>query len=628
MAVINRYVQPTQWAAYNPMSLNELAFAPTFLRQRHDQAAQALSDLGIQSSQYDVLDQYGAVANQLVTPLQEQISSLSENLAKQGIQRSNAIPQAMKLKSEYANMFGAQGGIGQLQNRTAQYRQQAQAIDTFFKDAPELAQYMKARLNPGEAVLQDGRLQLGQIGTPTYVKDIPESEILKTLNTAAAGLKESDLGDFGLQGVVGVGDFDKIVTLASGKGVTAQRAMNLIQNLVGQDQWNSLYQRGSLMGLSPEQTQLQFLDKLKGIATSNATKNIDRDRIKITDEMALYRAKQEEDAIPFIADGSRINVDVINPFSGLVLSGNNISNEESQKQDQSYWKEKGFNVIADAGGGFKVFTKGGDNTNPIYDSKNSNSSTYNQRIEAFKKTKANNPELANLSDKEALEKINSYFTNLTQQYGKVEKISLNNPNFVEATLARGLNSSVFTAEGKQANLTDLLKESGYTDYNDYIAKNKNAYQGYRKFGPNGKIVHEFVLSDGSPFFIEGEDNIKNISQETSEFNQMIIGGNTVSNFGDAVIQTPDNKFVPVKEVKINPIATGSEPYSLKLVPKDSRVNLDNTLRSRLAGKTPKQAQEVLSSLGYSPTEYKIESLSEINRQENDLINSTLKYMRK
>jgi hypothetical protein len=348
--VVNRYTQAPV-AVYNPMSMQELAFAPTFLRQRHDQAAQALSDLGIQSSQYDVLDQYAPVANQLVTPLQEQ--------------RSNAIPQAMKLKSEYANMFGAQGGIGQLQNRTAQYRQQAQAIDTFFKDAPELAQYMKARLNPGEAVLQDGRLQLGQIGTPTYVKDIPESEILKTLNTAAAGLKESDLGDFGLQGVVGVGDFDKIVTLASGKGVTAQRAMNLIQNLVGQDQWNSLYQRGAMMGLTPEETKKNFVVKLKGIATENAVLNVNRDRYKVTDEVSLAKAKKEAE---LIGDQSY----EYDPYTKVI---------EPAMLDDSYFKPNyispgAFSPYSGATGSFGVMPQGAGAPNQFGQKGNPNRSQY------------------------------------------------------------------------------------------------------------------------------------------------------------------------------------------------------------------------------------------------------------
>lgn len=624
---INRYTNQAV-AMYNPMSLNELAFAPTFLRQRHDQTAEALSQLNTASGQYDVLSQYQPIASQLIDPLQKEIQALADKLATEGINKSQGIPQAMKLKSQYSNLFGQSGAIGQLQGATQQFRSRAEELKKQYEKNPLLQQYALSQLQPGEAILQDGKLQLGNFRDAQMVRDIAEEDILDRLNKAAGDLKPSDLARSGIQYTGKLGSFNDLYSIAQTQGVSKNRVDALLSSMISNEELLSIQQLAKATGQDPNTAIQNFLGKVQGVANANVTQTTSYRDFNVQDEMALYRAKQEEDNIPFIADGSLINVDVVNPFSGLVLSGNNISTEESKKQDQSYWKEKGFNVVNDAGGGFKVFSKSGDNRNPIYDSKNSNSANYNQRIKAFKQTKANNPELANLSDKEALEKINGYFNNLTKQYGKVEKVSLNNPNFVEATLARGLNSSVFTAEGKQANLSDLLEENGYEDYNDYIAKNKNAYQGYRKFGPNGKIVHEFVLSDGSPFFIEGEDNIKNISQETSEFNQMIIGGNTVSNFGDAVIQTPDNKFVPVKEVKINPIATGSEPYSLKLVPKDSRVNLDNTLRSRLAGKTPKQAQEVLSSLGYSPTEYKIESLSQINREENDLINSTLKYMRK
>lgn len=293
MAVFNRYTQAPV-AYYNPMSFNELAFAPTFLRQRHDTAAQQLSDLETLSQQYDVLNQYQPVANQLTQPLQQGIESLANELATKGIAGSRAIPEAMKLKSQYSSLFSPTGGIGQLQSATKNYRDQVQEINKFFEKSPELARYITGQLAPGQASLQDGQLQVGQMNIPTYVQDIPESEILKDLNDAASKLKASDFGDLGITNVQGLGNgFDQVITLASQKGVTGQRAMNLITGMVGQDRWNSILQRGAMMGMTPEQTQQNFLNKLKNVASSNAYVDTNLSRMKVTDELSLARAKQQ-----------------------------------------------------------------------------------------------------------------------------------------------------------------------------------------------------------------------------------------------------------------------------------------------------------------------------------------------
>jgi hypothetical protein len=451
MAVINRYSNQAV-AAYNPMSMQELAFAPTFLRQRHDQAAEALSQLDVQSGQYDVLNQYQPIANQLVDPLQKEIQSLAEKLATEGINRSQAVPQAMKLKSQYSNMFGQAGGIGQLQNATKQYRTQAQQIQEFFKDAPELANYTLSRMTPGQAQLQDGKLTLGQMNNPNYVKDIPESEILKDLNTAASQLKDTDLGDYGLQGKVDVNNFDSIVTLASGKGVSAQRAMDLIQNLVGQDQWNSLQQRGAMLGLTPEETRDTFLNKLKGVAQSNARLTIDRDRYKVTDELELESAKQAKIKNAYdglYTSGDRKTLPTNNPFENLEFTedGNfvakpvNISNQIIQGADPL------------APGNRRI------NQDALID--------YNKRAQQanlkFKNITTNTPSLSNLKPEKAKEVISSYYNNLNEQFSGRANFD-KNLDKINNTFKGNLASSTFmTKNGEVLNFKDLAETLGMTE---------------------------------------------------------------------------------------------------------------------------------------------------------------------
>lgn len=254
MATVNRYTQ-LPVAQYNPMSMQELAFAPTFLRQRHDATAEALANLEQASGQYDVLDPYRIVANQAVDPLQKGITNIAEQLATQGVNRSNAVAEAMKLKSQYTNLFGQAGAIGQLQNATKQYRAQAEAIQKQFENNPELARAALARLKPGEATYQDGKLTLGQMQSPTLYRHIADEEIMKQLNTAVAALKPSDFIDMGITGVQSAGSFNDLITAASQQRVSPERILGVMQANLGPEAMNSILQYADLVqGIGRDQT--------------------------------------------------------------------------------------------------------------------------------------------------------------------------------------------------------------------------------------------------------------------------------------------------------------------------------------------------------------------------------------
>jgi hypothetical protein len=255
--VVNRYTQAPV-AVYNPMSMQELAFAPTFLRQRHDQAAQALSDLGIQSSQYDVLDQYAPVANQLVTPLQEQISSLSENLAKQGIQRSNAIPQAMKLKSEYANMFGAQGSIGQLEALKKQYQLANEELGKR-KDLeanPEVLNYARQQLKGmlPQLTVENGRL-VGStaLGTPSINRILDAKERQEIYNNVIKNIQNDER--FKGYSISGIDDINQLLTEGSIEYKDLDTIMQTMLSAVPQEVYRSEATRMLANGYTPEEVQ-------------------------------------------------------------------------------------------------------------------------------------------------------------------------------------------------------------------------------------------------------------------------------------------------------------------------------------------------------------------------------------
>ena len=294
---INRYTQAPV-AQYNPMSMEELAFAPTFLRQRHDATAQGLSDLQTASNQYDVLDPYRMVANQIVDPLQKGINSTAEELANKGINQSGAVQQAMKLKSQYTEAFGPNGAIGQLQGATKSYRARAEELKKQNEDNPTLQRYALSQLRPGEATYKDGKLELGNMTDAQMVRHINEEDILDRLNKAVGGLKESDLSRSGIQYNGKLGSFNDLYSIAQTQGVSQSRVNELISGLLSNEEILSIDQMNKAQGLDPKAGMNNFLQKVQGIADANVTSKTNYRDFNISDEMAIHAAKKYADAEP------------------------------------------------------------------------------------------------------------------------------------------------------------------------------------------------------------------------------------------------------------------------------------------------------------------------------------------
>ena len=309
MAVINRYTNQAI-AQYNPMSMNELSFAPSYLREKHDLTEAALGELDEKSKLFgDILDQYGDPATQLAKPLQDDIVNLASSLSKQGVKRSNAIPEAMKLKSKYASLYGPQGDIGKLQSATAEYRNEVKRIQEQFKDSPELARGALARLNARQAQVNDGRLELGDMSSPQLYRHIKDEDIMKQLDSAANSLKPSDLATLGITSRANIGNFTDLLTLSSQKGVTPDRLLQVMQSNISPEIRNSILQYAELVQNIPrdatvdlptdneggtmkvEAGMVDFYDRMQRNAIAKAYTNTDYKTVTTKDDLGLERAK-------------------------------------------------------------------------------------------------------------------------------------------------------------------------------------------------------------------------------------------------------------------------------------------------------------------------------------------------
>jgi hypothetical protein len=522
MSVINRYSSPSV-AMYNPLSMQELAFAPTFLRQRHDQAAQALSDLGIQSNQYDVLDQYGTVANQLVTPLQEQISSLSENLAKQGIQRSNAIPQAMKLKSEYANMFGASGGIGQLQNATKQYRAQAEEIKKFFEKNPELARGAISELRPGEATLKDGRLQLGQSQTPNYVRHYDAKEINDILNNQVDNIKDTLLKDYGFQNVGNISTVQDVYMQGQKEGRTFEEVDAILRAQLSPEIIRSAQQYGKYALGDAELGEKLLYQQIRGAAVGRASEKMNTSYSVVTNEDRKYNRENlisnwAYDSLPGVATE-------LDPSTQKIYKDASVY--EKVLNNMSTYTETGRD------GKLKVRVDG--NGNPLSKGDVSklgqNASVKLVDFVDFESIKNSSDRFKNMSTKDFVNLYSNYITDVNKNFDKAvvpvgENMSWLQERVVGNKGKEGLISlrQIRTPEGGSENFNTLLKQAGYSDLTDFYENSGASVKGYSP--STGSYAVTYRDSGGKPktFYIEADSALKSATVNTMQMSALAKSG--------------------------------------------------------------------------------------------------------
>lgn len=361
---INRYVTQ-QNAQYNPLSMSELAFAPQFLRQRHDETMAANQMLQEQLGAYNVHPDFNDPASRLIDPIQQNITSLSEDLANKGINESGAVNRLMKLSGQQKELFSPRGGIGQLQARTQQFQEAQKRIDEDLKDDIAVRDYMKGQLNIGEAKIDPntGRLQLSDMKTPGYVNPIKEADILDRINTGISRLKPSDLGKFGLEGVTSAGAFNDIYTFIDQTGVEPERAMQIALNMITPDDKASIIQSGMARGISPEETVTigegdkaeqvpvaldNFLNRVLNIADASAYKTSKRQRINVADRRAIEDYKRNTTGLN-ITPGPLVHRDINDILKTNNLEFDSAGENIVEKETTVGWLKGWWNTIADAG---------------------------------------------------------------------------------------------------------------------------------------------------------------------------------------------------------------------------------------------------------------------------------------
>jgi hypothetical protein len=627
---VNLYTQ-LPVAQYNPMSMQELAIAPTYLRERHDAVQSELGDLDIKSNQYDVLDEFNPVANQVVQPFQKNISELAEKLAKEGVQRSKGIPEAMKLKSQYQQLFGQQGYIGQLQGRTNQYREAVKQIQEQFKGHPEIIKGALARLNAGEATIDaNGKLQLTGMQTPTLYRHIKDEDIMKQLNDATKALKASDLGDLGIRKGQ-IDNFNDLITASSAEGVSADRILGVMYANLGPEAKNSILQYSEFVDGIPRNAMIEietpsgaqaipaglasFYQRMQTSANAQAYKNVSRQRFMVKDDVKVHAAKNLMDAAGFDAlelPGAPLQTQSKIPFMEASYKNGKFNIPDKVfSHTRKYIRESDGKVVNSSEATFKVATPSGNLTSvrPGY---KETTEGLKEAEDAFLQLKENTPTLRNLSKEQALKVVQEHYKNLGQMFGS-KTVFNKNFNFVENSLKGSLTTSDFyDGSGQKLNFRQLAKQHGVTE--EALRKSFKA-SGIGVRPKIGGIVEATITNSRNQIvdiFMQPDYRSRAVTETTSAIIDYLYNGGATGEVDTKYIDPNTKK--PIFGVRTYVVNDYKNPPLVIYTSAD----LDNNSVKSLNGKT----KEEIAAL-FEPGSAKIVTATEANLEA---VNSMREYL--
>lgn len=355
MAVVNRFSKgPRVNNLINPISFQELAITPSYMREQHD----LTEEMAIQNSIYqiDALSQDMEAADRQYAKLVDDTDAMTSELAKTGWSTGKK-SELLALMKERADLD--KNVKRPLEARKAAYLAEVERIKEFYKDSPQAANATLQRLaqaNKAAASVdpETGKMNVPGIQDVYYSKIFSSQEKAELADTMFNSLKErmvqdAKTGKFpGLDPVAisNLDNFTQLYTFVDNyKGVGADRIAGYFQSVIGQD--SDLYkgfvtellnegienpelanrykasliqQMGqgdmtektlenaeAIMGMSPRQLA-DFLARTKvgefitGSAENLAFDEFSYDRVKNTDELRLHAAKRMSDKLAAIDD--------------------------------------------------------------------------------------------------------------------------------------------------------------------------------------------------------------------------------------------------------------------------------------------------------------------------------------
>lgn len=557
MATVNRYtnIQP---ANYNPMSLQELMLVPQYKRQQHDKLLEASSAVETGIAQADPLSIHNEAAKQEQDRLYDNINKQVDMLNKEGFNPSSK-SAFLKLNKDYQQSISPTGVLGRINAaKKTLNKNKNEYIENAIKEgySPEqvLRNWNDFEKKYTDRFVKEGAIEnIGNLYAPKYYDYIEEGRKL----FKDAGISSTDIG-------TGSG---KLVTDEKGSYVvnTQNRTVNanninqlkaaaeFLNNRISNPN-SDVYKSIVHQGKTPEMA-IQELSGLEDVFVKDKYSN------QSSSSVNSFRPREEK----AITNG--------NMFLNHMLKGTNLkavaedSPLNSMKQLENAEYDRNGNL-----------TQGKSNY-PTYQDKieafrNENNVRFDKETNQYVATpkaafsagvgapnqtfvipkdahhlqsdldniRKENPSLANLSDKDLVNRLSTYDENISSEY--VSSITMPNVNyeFLNDRLfgnrkGKGENSTgIFldkgaTIDGNQLDATSVVDELGYDNTKQFKEEGNPAIQGYSI--ALGKWHVSVSDADGQAvdIFVDDVDEIKRSTELSRKMTQEAFKGKAFSEIG-------------------------------------------------------------------------------------------------
>jgi hypothetical protein len=549
MATVNRYTQ-TKNSVYQPRTLQELMVAPAYKRQKHDELDAGIAQYETQLAQTDALDVHSEALQKEQKRLYDRMLAQRDKLEAEGFSQSSK-SDFIRFNKDYQQAIGPQGTIGKIDKARISYETEKENLlknATAMGYGPEKVQEKLAKKYEQykEDYLKSGRITAFEAPLPPKYEDLQKDilEIGKAMGSETLTKLKQNGYEIGIEGGL------YVIKTQSGKVIETSNDPN-IQNAITylNDKWvnkdGTGAQSAEWQGLTPDTIQSQINS---GLGLQRQYKNIDQ-RKDSYQFMTIPQAKLDADNKPLNFIRNKIpgfNTSSIAPNSPL-LALDKVMNLEFDKdtgdivdvaKGQSY-DQMVNNMKAEAGVGVTFFFNEEDGLhymNTPYQTKPSPILKQGTQIKAdLIDIKKDNPLLANLSDKELIERLQAFKENLASNY--VTDVQVPGQTFewysddlFGNTKGSGENSAGtvvgkhITMNGKQLTYDMVLNELGHESVADFKNAGNPTINGY--VPALGKFKGTVYDKDGIPqnIFVEAPKEVQRATEMTQKAATAMMSG--------------------------------------------------------------------------------------------------------
>ena len=592
MSVINRYNRPTQGAQYNPLSLQEIMMVPLLKRQQHDELLNNLATTQSGVAQVDPLDLHSEAAIAEQSRIEQALQRQIDEVATTGI-TGKLKSDFMKLNADYQKAMSPTGTLGKIQNAKAKFDEYR---DTYIANATQLGYGATEaadnwRDHSGiyeEEFRRTGKIsEIDQLYAPNYWNVVDEFNAL----AEKRGFNSEDISTI-TSNIVDNGQGTYILTKKGREALkddkenldAVERWINSNLNNPNSDAMRSItHQRKTKEDALSEIAGLSEVYRTKEVIEEKGNGQITGYTPKKVPEVQYNPAGDPMNFINDVVEGIDVRTAGIDSNSPILITDqvsdvsykSDGSIDDSKSKHETYdakvewYRNEGYIVDFDPHTGlYKASTKAaanagvgsGTGNTPTLITKDANH--LDMELDKIRET---NPFLADLTDKELVEKIGNYKQSIQSNFVKSVDIVGSNYEWLNARLfgdegSGNKTAGIFgekgaTINGKEITALEVAKELGYDNMDDFKLNGKPTVRGYSP--AVGKVRAVAINTDGEQvnMFIDDLPQLAAQTPITRKVSKLMLSGTSFAE----IARIPDSDgMVGYKAYFVNDFS--GQPY--------------------------------------------------------------------